>query len=529
MQCSNSGGLNGCRAGGVVENNWACDITQQNATDAANNQNVWTVSKLVSSGGSIDQDVKVCSSSNICCDVVGNETEFSSLKGKEPVRRTCSGGRGQSYIRRNRHRVKWDGLGDPNGIGGIEDLPEKHDCAKVSSGFVTSGSLSSEDILLVDARCQTPLIAYVDCGSPKCDVINAGACFPSNAGVPGGKADQISVALLPDTSTKSWTDLLETGADLDVDKKNISFPAPDAGKDAYRSVVLANPLSQADSVPSPWQPTSTWGKYDAQSNLCEAYLAQRTCGRAEAPIHCKKCTCEGEVIGAATSDEVPKVSNCQITCGLIRVNDDNCQMETDPYVLLGRELSAAAFSSSNCVRGKPGTASTRNTFLLAAKSEVMFGPNHPRSKCESHMLPFASEMPDVESNSSELKDEGCPQPPSPGHEGRREIQPAEPVFLTSLSSPHPRAALSAGPSVNRFPGVILPWEKEQNPLAIAEAERRKANISAAAKKAQEDCILEEAETIMVCIEPSEVCMPQSAWILLTYFKSTIRFEVSCLD
>ncbi|KAL2641240.1 hypothetical protein R1flu_008827 [Riccia fluitans] len=50
-------------------------------------------------------------------------------------------------------------------------------------------------------------------------------------------------------------------------------------------------------------------------------------------------------------------------------------------------------------------------------------------------------------------------------------------------------------SINKFPGVVLPWEKERDPNVRAEAERHKADLSAKAKKAHEDYILEEAEII----------------------------------
>ncbi|KAL3698910.1 hypothetical protein R1sor_012986 [Riccia sorocarpa] len=50
-------------------------------------------------------------------------------------------------------------------------------------------------------------------------------------------------------------------------------------------------------------------------------------------------------------------------------------------------------------------------------------------------------------------------------------------------------------SINKFPGVVLPWEKERDPNVRAEAERHKADLSAKARKAHEDYILEEAEII----------------------------------
>ncbi|CAM6127578.1 unnamed protein product [Calypogeia fissa] len=48
---------------------------------------------------------------------------------------------------------------------------------------------------------------------------------------------------------------------------------------------------------------------------------------------------------------------------------------------------------------------------------------------------------------------------------------------------------------NKFPGVVLPWEKEKDPNVIAEAERHKANLSAKARKAHEEYVLEEAGLI----------------------------------
>eukprot|EP01018_Ginkgo_biloba_P003835 Gb_31226 [translate_table: standard] len=58
--------------------------------------------------------------------------------------------------------------------------------------------------------------------------------------------------------------------------------------------------------------------------------------------------------------------------------------------------------------------------------------------------------------------------------------------LTKVSS-------SSGASSSKNTAVVLPWEKEKDPTVVVEAERHKANLSAAAKKAHEDIILEEAE------------------------------------
>jgi hypothetical protein len=61
---------------------------------------------------------------------------------------------------------------------------------------------------------------------------------------------------------------------------------------------------------------------------------------------------------------------------------------------------------------------------------------------------------------------------------------------------------------NKFPGVVIPWEKEHDPTVQAEAEKHRADISAKARKAYEDIILEEAEHLQVSVSISYfVCSP----------------------
>jgi hypothetical protein len=50
---------------------------------------------------------------------------------------------------------------------------------------------------------------------------------------------------------------------------------------------------------------------------------------------------------------------------------------------------------------------------------------------------------------------------------------------------------------NKFPGVVIPWEKEHDPIIEAEAAKHRADITAKARKAHEDFILEEAEHLQV--------------------------------
>jgi hypothetical protein len=50
---------------------------------------------------------------------------------------------------------------------------------------------------------------------------------------------------------------------------------------------------------------------------------------------------------------------------------------------------------------------------------------------------------------------------------------------------------------NKFPGVVIPWEKEHDPIVEAEAAKHRADITAKARKAHEDFILEEAEHLQV--------------------------------
>ncbi|BBN00892.1 protein Mp1R-MYB14 [Marchantia polymorpha subsp. ruderalis] len=81
--------------------------------------------------------------------------------------------------------------------------------------------------------------------------------------------------------------------------------------------------------------------------------------------------------------------------------------------------------------------------------------------------------------------------------------PQEEIKSESQSTPVSAGSNRAGfrtpnsntASINKFPGVVLPWEKERDPNVRAEAERHKADLSAKARKAHEDYILEEAEII----------------------------------
>jgi len=61
---------------------------------------------------------------------------------------------------------------------------------------------------------------------------------------------------------------------------------------------------------------------------------------------------------------------------------------------------------------------------------------------------------------------------------------------------------------NKFPGVVIPWEKEHDSTVQAEAEKHRADISAKARKAHEDIILEEAEHLQVSVYISYfLCSP----------------------
>jgi hypothetical protein len=61
---------------------------------------------------------------------------------------------------------------------------------------------------------------------------------------------------------------------------------------------------------------------------------------------------------------------------------------------------------------------------------------------------------------------------------------------------------------NKFPGVVIPLEKGHDPTVQAEAEKHRADISAKARKAYEDIILEEAEHLQVSVSISYfVCSP----------------------
>ncbi len=60
-----------------------------------------------------------------------------------------------------------------------------------------------------------------------------------------------------------------------------------------------------------------------------------------------------------------------------------------------------------------------------------------------------------------------------------------------------RTSSSSALLKNKFPGVVIPWEKEHDPLVEAEAAKHRADITAKARKAHEDFILEEAEHLQV--------------------------------
>jgi hypothetical protein len=62
-----------------------------------------------------------------------------------------------------------------------------------------------------------------------------------------------------------------------------------------------------------------------------------------------------------------------------------------------------------------------------------------------------------------------------------------------------RTSSSSALLKNKFPGLVIPWEKEVNPTVQAEAEKHRADISAKARKACEDIILEEAEHLQVSV------------------------------
>eukprot|EP00850_Spirogloea_muscicola_P003444 SM000014S00232 [mRNA] locus=s14:61482:70026:- [translate_table: standard] len=74
--------------------------------------------------------------------------------------------------------------------------------------------------------------------------------------------------------------------------------------------------------------------------------------------------------------------------------------------------------------------------------------------------------------------------------------------ITAGHTPPPRASGSEGggrsgsnSAATASGKVVLPWEKEKDPAAQAEAERRRTELASAARKAREDFILEEAEAI----------------------------------
>jgi hypothetical protein len=155
----------------------------------------------------------------------------------------------------------------------------------------------------------------------------------------------------------------------------------------------------------------------------------------------------------------------------------------------GVSIQKSFMINKGLVRGSNNSRQVKRD--LSAQDDKRSSASNARIKVENVVAedrakPSAAE---AEVSCSQMSDAPKPQ------KLRTEGQAGASVGRISMSIGRTSSALLK----NKFPGLVIPWEKEVNPTVQAEAEKHRADISAKAQKACEDIILEEAEHLQVSV------------------------------
>jgi len=160
----------------------------------------------------------------------------------------------------------------------------------------------------------------------------------------------------------------------------------------------------------------------------------------------------------------------------------------------GVSIQKSFMINKGLVRGSNNTRQAKRDW--SAQDDKRLSASNARIKVENVVAedrakPSAAE---AEVSCSQMSDAPRPQ------KLRTEGQAGASVGRISMSIG--RTSSSSALLKNKFPGLVIPWEKEVNPTVQAEAEKHRADISAKARKACEDIILEEAEHLQVSVHTS---------------------------
>ncbi len=155
----------------------------------------------------------------------------------------------------------------------------------------------------------------------------------------------------------------------------------------------------------------------------------------------------------------------------------------------GVSIQKSLMINKGLVRGSNNIRQAKRDW--SAQDDKRLSASNARIKVENvvaedRVKPSAAE---AEVSCSQMSDAPRPQ------KLRTEGQAGASVGRISMSIG--RTSSSSALLKNKFPGLVIPWEKEVNPTVQAEADKHRADISAKARKASEDIILEEAEHLQV--------------------------------
>lgn len=171
---------------------------------------------------------------------------------------------------------------------------------------------------------------------------------------------------------------------------------------------------------------------------------------------------------------------------------DVLHADTSTDVLGGPILHRSSGLVKKTAASRGGNHARLATRDRSAQEEKRGGIHHVRIKSEDGVAENRARPSAADAEPGGQQTSGAP---SSQEELRAEGQAG--AVVGGIPRAIARSSSVCASSNCQYPGVVLPWEKEQDPLVNAEAERHKAELQVKADKARDDYILEEAENLEV--------------------------------
>ncbi|KAJ7540582.1 hypothetical protein O6H91_10G022200 [Diphasiastrum complanatum] len=241
----------------------------------------------------------------------------------------------------------------------------------------------------------------------------------------------------------------------------------------------------------------------------ESVPASPLCGKMEIEHRIIHSDCKGSPANAIAFDKPPVDASISDGYSIIsQGNMENIKAISDPKVLNNESSTVSALSKStfgtaehlHATKNSENLAVHHNESLLMDQVEasVQSKAGIVQVKLEDNLSngKLSDLPPSVEA--SGLKDTNGIQNSVAQEAGTLEAHLQSNIMIhRGPSRLQGRLSSTASSAANKFPRVILPGQGERNPNVAAQAEKLKANISAATRKAHEEVILEDAEAIKV--------------------------------